>query len=289
MKYKTILFKEENSIAFITLNRPEKLNAFTQTMLYEMVDALDHIDKSDSIRAVILSGSGRAFCAGADLSAGEKTFNTEFDNSNNYDADFSRDSGGILTLRMYRCLKPIIVACNGASVGIGATMQLAADIRIGSSLSKFCFPFSKRGIAPDACSSWFLPKIVGISKALEWSYSGELFDASDAHDAGLISYLVQPDELNDKAIEVANKFIKHTSPVSIALTRQMMWSLSSESSPEEAHEIDSKVIESRGSSGDAVEGVMSFLEKRDAKYPNKISSDMPSIFPWNKSKFKDPE
>jgi enoyl-CoA hydratase/carnithine racemase len=287
LNFKTILFTEDNSLAFITLNRPEKLNAFNQIMLTEMVEVFDYIDKKDSIRAVILSGSGRAFCAGADLSA--KTFDTEFDNLKNYKEDFRRDSGGILTLRMYKCLKPIIVACNGAAVGIGATMQLAADVRIASTLSKFSFPFAKRGIAPDACSSWFLPKIVGISKALEWSYSGELFDASVAYEAGLISYLVEPDELMDKAIEIANKFIKESSSVSIALTRQMMWSLSSTSTPEEAHIIDSKVIDSRGASGDAAEGVMSFLEKRDANYPDKISSDMPSIFPWIQTKFKDPE
>jgi len=219
----------------------------------------------------------------------KKTFDTEFDNSKKYTEDFRRDSGGILTLRMYRCLKPIVVACNGAAVGVGATMQLAADIRVASTLSKFSFPFAKRGIAPDACSSWFLPKIVGISKALEWSYSGELFDASEAYEAGLVSYLVEPNELMDKAIQIANKLIKESSPVSIALTRQMMWSLSSTSTPEEAHIIDSKVIDSRGSSGDAAEGVMSFLEKRNADYPNKISSDMPSIFPWIESKFKDQE
>ena len=289
MNFETIIFTEKNSLALITLNRPERLNAFNQLMLSEMLEAFDYIDKKDSIRAVILAGAGRAFCAGADLSAGEKTFDTEFDNSKKYTEDFRRDSGGILTLRMYRCLKPIVVACNGAAVGVGATMQLAADIRIASTSSKFSFPFAKRGIAPDACSSWFLPKIVGISKALEWSYSGELFDASDAYEAGLVSYLVEPNELMDKAIQIANKFIKESSPVSIALTRQMMWSLSSTSTPEEAHIIDSKVIDSRGSSGDAAEGVMSFLEKRNADYPNKISSDMPSIFPWIESKFKDKE
>ena len=289
MNFETIKFTEKNSLALITLNRPEKLNAFNQVMLSEMLEAFDYIDKKDSIRAVILAGAGRAFCAGADLSAGEKTFDTEFDNSKEYTEDFRRDSGGILTLRMYRCLKPIVVACNGAAVGVGATMQLAADIRIASTSSKFSFPFAKRGIAPDACSSWFLPKIVGISKALEWSYSGELFDASDAYEAGLVSYLVEPSELMDKAIQIANKLIKESSPVSIALTRQMMWSLSSTSTPEEAHIIDSKVIDSRGSSGDAAEGVMSFLEKRNADYPNKISSDMPSIFPWIESKFKDQE
>ena len=289
MNFETIIFTEKNSLALITLNRPEKLNAFNQVMLSEMLEAFDYIDKKDSIRAVILAGAGRAFCAGADLSAGEKTFDTEFDNSKKYTEDFRRDSGGILTLRMYRCLKPIVVACNGAAVGVGATMQLAADIRIASTSSKFSFPFAKRGIAPDACSSWFLPKIVGISKALEWSYSGELLDASDAYEAGLVSYLVEPSELMDKAIQIANKLIKESSPVSIALTRQMMWSLSSTSTPEEAHIIDSKVIDSRGSSGDAAEGVMSFLEKRNADYPNKISSDMPSIFPWIESKFKDQE
>jgi enoyl-CoA hydratase/carnithine racemase len=248
--------------------------------------ALDYVDSQDSIKALIITASGKAFCAGADLSSGKNTFNSEFDNSESYEENFNRDSGGILTLRMFRCLKPILVACNGFAVGVGATLQLAADIRVSSTSAKFSFPFAKRGIAPDACSSWFLPKIVGISKALEWSYSGELIDAEIAYKYGLTSYLVKPEELMDTTKSLAYKLTKDSSSVSIALTRQMMWSLSSSLSPDEAHEIDSQVIASRGISKDALEGVMSFLEKRDPNFSNKISSDMPSIYPWKKSKFE---
>lgn len=285
-EFKTILFKENQSIGYITLNRPHKLNAFNQQMLKDLLTVFDYIDSNDDIRAVILTASGKAFCAGADLSGGKDTFNSEFDNSSEYKEDFNRDSGGILALRMYRCLKPILIACNGVSVGVGATLQLAADVRVASSLSKFSFPFTKRGIAPDACSSWFLPRLVGISKSLEWCYSGEMIEADIALDSGLVSYKVEPDELMNKTIEIANKIIKDSSPVSVALTRQMIWGLSQKDSPEYAHKVDSKVIESRGKSKDAAEGVMSFLEKRDAIFENKVSKDMPDFFPFEKDMFK---
>ena len=286
LDFKSIIFSEEDSIGFITLNRPEKLNAFNQLMLTELLNAFDYIDNKDSIKAVIITGAGRAFCAGADLSAGEDTFNSEFDNSSDYKEDFKRDSGGLLTLRMYKCLKPILIACNGDAVGIGATMQLAADIRIASKSSRYGFPFARRGIAPDACSSWFLPKIVGISKSLEWCYSGEIFSAQHAYDAGLVSYLFEPEDLLNETIKIAGKFMVNSSPVSIALTRQMIWDLSSKDSPEDAHIIDSKVIASRGSSDDAKEGVMSFLEKRSANFNDRVSKKMPSFFPWTLSQFK---
>ena len=246
-EFQTILYREEGLIAFIYLNRPEKLNAFNQQMLKDLLCAFDNINKQDSIGAVIISGSGKAFCAGADLSSGKDTFNSEFDNLSDHETDFNRDSGGILTLTMYKCLKPILIACNGVAVGVGATLQLAADIRVASTSANFCFPFAKRGIAPDACSSWFLPKIVGISKALEWSYSGEMISSSDAYNAGLVSYIVEPEEVMNKTIEIANKFLHDSSPVSVSLTRQMIWSLSSKDSPNDAHIIDSQVIESRGS------------------------------------------
>ena len=256
-------------------------------MLKDLLSIFDYIDSNDSIRAVILTASGKAFCAGADLSAGKDTFNSEFDNSSEYKEDFNRDSGGILALRMYRCFKPILIACNGVSVGVGATLQLAADIRIASSSSKFSFPFTKRGIAPDACSSWFLPRLVGISKSLEWCFSGEMIDVDTALSSGLISYKVEPDELINKSIEIAKKIIKESSPVSVALTRQMIWGLSQKDSPEYAHKVDSKVIESRGKSKDAAEGVMSFLEKREAVFENKVSKDMPDFFPFENDNFKD--
>jgi len=288
-EYKTIHFKEDDSIGLITLNRPEKLNAFNSRMMAEMLDVFDHIDAEDSIKAVIITGEGRAFCAGADLSAGAETFNLEFDTSAEYEADFRRDSGGILTLRMYNCLKPILIACNGDAVGIGASLQLAADIRVTSSSSRFGFVFAKRGIVPDACSSWFLPRIVGISKALELCFSGELFSAKDALKFGLVNYMFEPSELMHETKKLAQKLISNTAPVSVALTRHMIWDMSSAPSPEDAHIIDSKAIDSRGASDDAEEGVMSFLEKREAKYVNKISTDMPAFFPWRKSKFNKPK
>ena len=283
--YKTIHFTEDDSIGLITLNRPEKLNAFNAKMMAEMLDVFDLIDSKDSIKAVIITGEGRAFCAGADLSAGADTFNSEFDTSAEFSEDFRRDSGGILTLRMYNCLKPIVIACNGDAVGIGASLQLAADIRIASTASRFGFVFAKRGIVPDACSSWFLPRIVGISKALELCFSGEIFSAEDALKFGMVNYLFEPDELLNASKEIAKKLFSNTAPVSVALTRHMIWDMSSASSPEDAHIIDSKAIDSRGASKDAAEGVMSFLEKREAEYKNKISTDMPSFFPWRKSKF----
>ena len=285
MKFKTLLYKKEKSLLIVNLNRPEKLNAFNQLMLHELLEVFEEVDREDSIHALIISGSGKAFCAGADLSAGKNTFNSEFNNSRDYKESFNRDSGGILALRMYRCLKPILIACNGVSAGIGATLQLPADIRIASSEAKFTFPFAKRGIAPDACSSWFLPKIVGISKALEWSYSGELIDADTAYKAGLVSYLVEHNDLMKFTKKIAQKLIADSSQVSVALTRQMMWTLSNTDSPYKSHEIDSQIIESRGASADAFEGVESFLEKRKAKFPNKISKDMPSIFPWSINEF----
>jgi enoyl-CoA hydratase/carnithine racemase len=256
-------------------------------MLKDLLHVLDYIDNNDDIRAVVITASGKAFCAGADLSAGKDTFNSEFDNSSDYDQNFNRDSGGILALRMYKCLKPILIACNGVSVGVGATLQLAADIRVASSLSKFSFPFTKRGIAPDACSSWFLPRLVGVSKSLEWCFSGEMIDADTALKSGLISYKVDPTDLMEKTLSIARKIIKDSSPVSVALTRQMIWGLSQKDSPEYAHIVDSKVIESRGKSKDAAEGVMSFLEKRDAVFENKVSKDMPGFFPFEKDKFED--
>ena len=283
--YKTIHFTEDDSIGLITLNRPEKLNAFNAKMMAEMLDVFDLIDSKDSIKAVIITGEGRAFCAGADLSAGADTFNSEFDTSAEFSEDFRRDSGGILTLRMYNCLKPIVIACNGDAVGIGASLQLAADIRVASTASRFGFVFAKRGIVPDACSSWFLPRIVGISKALELCFSGEIFSAEDALKFGMVNYLLEPDELLNASKEIAKKLFSNTAPVSVALTRHMIWDMSSATSPEDAHIIDSKAIDSRGASKDAAEGVMSFLEKREAEYKNKISTDMPSFFPWRKSKF----
>ena len=286
-EYKTILLEEDNSAAILKLNRPNKLNAFNMQMLDDMLDAIDQVNKDDNIKSLIITGSGRAFCAGADLSSGEKTFDKNFDTKAKYESNFRRDAGGILSLKIYNSLKPVIAACNGDAVGVGATMQLPADIRIATNKSRFGFVFAKRGIVPDGCASWFLPKIIGIPMALELCYSGKIIDASDALRIGLINYLVDESELMKKAFEISDLLCDSSAPISVAMTRHMLWSLSAEEDPEHAHEIESKLIDSRGTSDDAKEGVMSFLEKRKSVFKNKITKDFPDIFPWRKSRFED--
>ena len=285
-EYKTIILEEVDSVAILKLNRPKKLNAFNMQMLDDMLDAIDEINTNDNIKSLVITGEGKAFCAGADLSLGEKTFNKKFDTREEFNSDFRRDAGGILNLKIYNSLKPVIAASNGDAVGVGATMQLPADIRIASKKSRYGFVFAKRGIVPDGCASWFLPKIVGISSALELCYSGKIIDATEAFKIGLANYLVEDNQLISKAIEISDMFCDSSAPVSIAMTRHMLWSLSADDSPENAHVIESKLIDSRGLSDDAKEGVMSFLEKRSANFKNKISSDLPDDFPWRKSQFK---
>ena len=280
MDYKNILLEQRDNIAVLSLNRPNKLNAFTFSMMEEIIHALDALDVDNSIHALIISGKGRAFCAGADLSSGKETFNPSFDDFAVQESNFRRDSGGILTLRMYKFLKPIVIACNGPAVGIGASMQLAADVRLASDQARFGFVFNNRGIVPDACSSWFLPKIVGISSALELTYSGRIIDASEALKLNLVSSIHDSENLLDNAIDFAKNMVKNSAPVSIALTRQMLWRSLEGSGPYDAHVVESKAIDSRGASEDAKEGVSSFLEKRGAEFKNKVSLDMPSFFPW---------
>ena len=280
MEYKNILLEQQDDIAILSLNRPNKLNAFTFSMMGEMIAALDALDADDSVHALIITGKGRAFCAGADLSSGQETFNPSFDDFAVQEDDFRRDSGGILTLRMYQFLKPIVIACNGPAVGIGASMQLAADIRLASDQARFGFVFNNRGIVPDACSSWFLPKIVGISSALELTYSGRIIDASEALKLNLVSSIHDSENLLDNAIDFAKNMVKNSAPVSIAVTRQMLWRSLEGSDPYDAHIVESKAIDSRGASEDANEGVSSFLEKRAAEFKNKVSLDMPEFFPW---------
>jgi enoyl-CoA hydratase/carnithine racemase len=292
MSYTEITYEVADNIATLTLHRPEKMNAFTGVMMAEMIDAFDKADADDNVRVVIVTGAGRAFCAGADLSAGAKTFDYAARSDRPEKAgvpegpniDWSheaiRDSGGRVTLRIFESRKPVIGAINGAAVGIGVTMQLPMDIRIASDNARFGFVFARRGIVPEACSSWFLPRLVGISKAMEWCATGRVFDAQEALAGGLVSKVVKPEELLPAAYALAREIADNTSPVSVALTRQMLWRMLGADHPMEAHKVDSKSIYARGRQGDAREGVMSFLEKRPAKFTDKVSQDMPPFYPW---------
>jgi enoyl-CoA hydratase/carnithine racemase len=289
MAYETIKYEVAEQILTITLNRPEKLNAFNATMQRELIDAFDAADKDDNVRAIIVTGAGRAFCAGADLSSGADTFDRDARRGAirrlaNGRVDYSdpniRDGGGQVTLRIFKCLKPVIAAVNGPAVGIGVTMQLAMDIRIASDAARFGFVFSQRGIVPEAASSWFLPRIVGISQALEWCYTGRVFPAQEALAGRLVSKVVPADELLPAARALVREIATKTAAVSIALIRQMMWRMLGTDDPMEAHKVDSRGIYTRGRSDDVKEGVMSFLEKRTPDFKNKVSSDMPDYFPW---------
>jgi enoyl-CoA hydratase/carnithine racemase len=289
MAYETITYQVSEQILTITLNRPDKLNAFNATMMRELIEAFDAADADDDIRAIIVTGAGRAFCAGADLSSGADTFDRDArrgpvkrlpDGRVDYSDPTARDGGGQLTLRIFKCLKPVISAVNGPAVGIGVTMQLAMDIRIASENARFGFVFSQRGIVPEAASSWFLPRIVGISQALEWCFTGRVFPAQEALAGRLVSKVVPADELLPAARGLAREIATKTAPVSVALIRQMMWRMSAASDPMEAHKVDSRGIYARGRSGDVKEGVMSFLEKRPPQFKDKVSSDMPDFFPW---------
>jgi enoyl-CoA hydratase/carnithine racemase len=293
MAFTEIKYEVADKIATITLNRPDKLNAFTGVMMAELIEAFGKADADDNVRVVIVTGAGRGFCAGADLSAGAKTFDYEARSdrpekagvpTTNGEVDWShegvRDGGGRVTLRIFESLKPVIAAVNGPAVGIGVTMQLPMDIRIASESARFGFVFARRGIVPEACSSWFLPRLVGISKAIEWCATGRVFDAQEALAAGLVSKVVKPEELMPTAHALAREIADNTAPVSVALTRQMLWKMLGADHPMEAHKIDSRGIFARGRQADAKEGVVSFLEKRPANYPDKVSKDMPSYFPW---------
>ena len=278
MNYSTILYDLEDSVLLITLNRPEILNAFNRDMMAEMIDALDKADADDNVRAIIVTGAGRGFCAGADLSAGGSTFNAEA--RDDREDGLHRDGGGRVTLRIFECKKPIIAAINGAAVGIGATMTLPMDIRLCSTKAKFGFVFARRGIVPEACSSYFLPRVVGISQALEWCYSGRVFPGDEALAGGLVRSVHQPDDLLAAAKVIAREIADNTSAVSVTLIRQMMWKMLGADHPMEAHKIDSRGIYFAGKAADAKEGVESFLEKRTAKFPLKVSEDMPEFYPW---------
>ncbi len=285
MTYQTIRYDVAEGIATVTLSRPDKLNAFTVAMMDELIDVIDRVDADDAVRAVIVTGEGRAFCAGADLSTGADAFFTagaplDAEGRLDYAAAEARDGGGRVTLRLFDCLKPVIAAINGPAVGVGATMTLAMDVRLASAAARIGFVFARRGIVPEAASSFFLPRIVGIGQALEWCFSGTVFDADEAQRGGLVRSVHAPDDLLPAARTLARSFADGTAPVSVALIRQMMWRGLGMRHPMEAHRIDSRGILSRGRSADVAEGVASFLDKRSPAFPDRVSADLPDYFPW---------
>jgi enoyl-CoA hydratase/carnithine racemase len=288
--FETILYDVEDRIATITLNRPDRLNAFTAKMMAEMIAAFDLVDADDGVGAVIVTGAGRGFCAGADLAGGAATF----DHRGSRDpirtqarvGGVQRDGGGRLTLRIFDCLKPVIAAVNGPAVGVGMTMQLAMDIRMASREARFGFVFGRRGITMEAASSWFLPRLVGMQTALEWCFTGKVFPAQEAFDRGLVRSLHAPDELIPAARALAREIVDNTAPVSNALMRQMLWRMAGADQPMEAHRADSRAIQARGVSADVAEGVTAFLEKRPPHFPDRVSRDIPDIWPdWKARDF----
>jgi enoyl-CoA hydratase/carnithine racemase len=279
-----ILYDVSDHIATITLNRPDKLNAFTGTMMHELIEAFDEVDADDDVRAVIMTGSGRAFCAGADLSAGGETFAGRGGGGS---GRARRDGGGMVSLRIFDLKKPIIAAINGPAVGVGITMTLPMDIRLVADNAKIGFVFARRGIVPEACSSWFLPRLVGISQAMEWVATGRIFPASEAVLHGLARSAHAPDELLPAARAIASEIAANTSAVSVAVARQLMWRMLGAAHPMDAHRADSAAMNHLGRSADSAEGVTSFLEKRPAAFRDRVSADLPDAFPgWVQPAFE---
>ncbi len=274
--YKELLTSRHGDTFVISLNRPEKLNAFTKTMQDELIQVFDYTDQKDDIKSVVITGEGRAYCAGADLVDGPNTFNYA-EEGNRLSNDDHRDGGGLVALRIFRSKKPVIGAINGDAVGVGATMTLPMDIRIASDSARFGFVFSRRGAVPEACSSWFLPRIVGISKALDWCYTGKVFTSREALEHGLVSDVIPDDKLIDRALEIGSSYSSKTSAISVSLARQMMWNMLAATHPEEAHILDSMAMERMGKSPDIKEGIASFLEKRAPNFPMKVSKDLPDL------------
>src|SRR4051795_10704166 len=277
MEYEQIQYDVAENIATITMNRPEQLNAFTGRMMNEMIDAFDQSDADDDVRAVIVTGAGRGFCAGADLSGGGATFDTDAQGAKREKVGVPRDGGGLLALRIFESLKPVIAAINGPAVGVGITMTLPMDIRLAAHGAKIGFVFASRGIVPEACSSWFLPRLVGISQAMEWVATGRVFDADEAQGGGLVRSVHAQEDLLPFAHHLAREIADNTAPVSVALARKLMWRGLGMSHPMHAHQADSRAMFARGQSADAVEGVTSFLEKRPATYPDKVSDGLPDL------------
>ncbi len=279
MQYETIRYEVEQQILTITLHRPERLNAFTEQMRQELIDAFDQADADDDVRVVIVTGAGRGFCAGADLSEGGATFDSQA-RGRSESLEGHRDGGGTVTLRIFEAKKPVIAAINGPAVGVGITMTLPMDIRLASSAARIGFVFARRGIVLEACSSWFLPRVVGISRAAEWVYTGRVFGAEEALQAGLVTRVLPPQELLSAARALAREIADNTSAVSVALSRQLLWRMLGADHPMEAHRIDSKCLFWMGRAADAYEGVAAFLEKRPARFTLRPSRDLPDFYPW---------
>jgi len=284
MDYEQITAEVAGGVMTITLNRPDRLNAWTGQMGAELMDAFDRSDADDDVRAVIVTGQGRGFCAGADLGAGGETFDYRARGATD---PVPRDNGGELTLRVFRSTKPVIAAINGPAVGVGATMTLPMDIRLASEEARIGFVFARRGIIPEACSSWFLPRIVGISQAMEWVSTGRVFSAQEALERGLVRSVHPAGELLTAARGLAAEIAENTAPVSVALARQLMWRMLGAEHPMVAHRADSRGMFSRGQSADAVEGITAFLEKRPARFPDRVSDGLPAIMPgWVEPDFE---
>ncbi|WP_419922526.1 crotonase/enoyl-CoA hydratase family protein [Candidatus Poriferisodalis sp.] len=290
-EFETILYEVEDRVATITLNRPERLNAFNSQMQRDVLDAIDLADADDEVRAVIFTGAGRGYCAGADLGKGAATFDYDrqtdeqkaeraTEGRSTDDLSWMRDGGGLLTLRLYEFNKPLIAAINGPAVGVGVTMTLPMDVRLASTKARIGFVFARRGLVPEACSSYFLPRVVGVSKALEWCFSGRVFDADEALAGGLVRSLHEPDDLLPAARALAAEIAENTSAISVTLIRHMMWRMLGADHPMEAHKVDSRGIFSLGRGADAREGVVSFLEKRPPEFSLRPSEDLPDFFPW---------
>jgi enoyl-CoA hydratase/carnithine racemase len=276
MDFQEIRYEVADQILTITLDRPERLNAWTPTMAAELIAAFDAADSDDDVRVIIVTGAGRGFCAGADLASGGSTF----DWRERQAADETpQDNGGQFTLRVFESVKPVIAAINGPAVGVGITMTLPMDIRLAAEDARMGFVFTRRGIVPEACSSWFLPRIVGISQAMEWTASGRVFSAQEALAGGLVRSLHPAAELLEAARTLGGEIAEHTAPVSVALTRRMLWNLLGADHPMAAHRADSRAMFLRGQSADANEGVSAFLEKRPARFPDRVSDGLPDVFP----------
>lgn len=289
--FETITLAVDRGVALLTLNRPDKLNAYNTTMMRELIAAFDLTDADDAVRAVVVTGAGRAFCAGADLSAGKATFDYEARGGADREARMVdgqwRDGGGQLTLRIFDSLKPVIAAVNGAAVGVGVTMQLAMDIRLASTEARFGFVFARRGLNPEAASSWFLPRLVGLQTALEWCYTGRLVPAEEARERGLVRSLHPPEELLPAALALAQEIADNAAPVSVAMTRQLLWRMAGAPHPMDAHRADSRGIHARGKMADVREGVSAFLDKRAPRFTDRVSTDLPDIWPdWQPPTFR---